>query len=85
MTESVMVYACAGRVRENAGDKPLPFACQTVAVRGVCAQLFEFRGGRPPEGASSAKGGAASADSSDGSGTNREVLLHYLPVVCRPV
>ena len=38
------------------------------------AQLFEFRGGRPPEGGGAAKGGAASTDSSGGSGTQREVL-----------
>ena len=39
----------------------------------MCAQLFEFRGGRPPDGAGTAKGGAASADSSDSSGAGKEV------------
>ncbi len=47
-----------------------------VPTRSLCAQLFEFRGGRPPEGAAAAKGGAAaSADSSDSSGVGREVFL----------
>ncbi len=47
----------------------------TATNASDCAQLFEFRGGRPPEGAAAAKGAAAaSADSSDGSGAGKEVL-----------